>query len=222
MTSKTGPRTPPDRSGPGRRCIRHQAAEPPPARRGFTLVEIVLALAILVLLMGIAAVNFPALRGGHALQEASLRMETALRMARADAANRGRRLRLQFDQQQGRANVLWEPQPLTEPGEFVQYTACTWQKFLQIDGIDVERCEFVGASAYRNFEEATVGGGYAADLDQAAVTFEPDGSSDSVVIELVAADAPEGPRARLQLDGLTGAVSRCILTLEELQEWEAY
>ena len=223
MTSKTGPRkTPPERNGPGRRRIRHQAAEPPPARRGFTLVEIVLALVIFILLMGIAAVNFPALRGGRALQEASLRMETALRMARADAANKGRRLRLQFDQQQQQANVLWEPEPLTQPGEFVQYTACTWQKFLAIDGVDVERCEFVGASAYRNFEEATVGGGYAADPDQATVTFEPDGSSDSVVIELVDADVPEGPRARLQLDGLTGAVSRCILTLEELQELEAY
>jgi len=76
----------------------------------------VLALAILVLLAGMVAVSFPALAGSRSLEEASLRMETALRMARADAANKGRRLRLEFDQEQGRATVLWEPEPLTGPG----------------------------------------------------------------------------------------------------------
>ncbi len=210
--------------------MRDQAAEPPRTRRGFTLVEILLALVILLLLMGVVAVNFPALRGGYSLEEASLRMETALRMARADAANKGRRLRLEFDDGEGRAKVLWEPEPLTGPGEFVEYTACTWQKFLQIEGVEVERCRFVGSSAYRNFEDATVAGGYTTDPDRAAVTFEPDGSSDSVVIELVAAETPEGRavtgpdfgRARVELEGLTGAVSRRILTLEELEELEAY
>ena len=171
---------------------------------------------------GIVAVNFPALAGSQSLEEASLRMETGLRMARADAANKGLRLRLQFDQEEGRATVLWEPEPLTGPGEFVEYTSCTWQKFLNIEGIVVERCEFVGASAYRNFEDATVAGGYASDPDQTAVTFEPDGSSDSVIIELVAAEVPEGPRARVELEGLTGAVSRRLLTLEELEELGAY
>lgn len=223
MISRTGQkRTAPGRSGAGRRETRDQAAEPPRARRGFTLLEVLLALVILVLMTGIVAMSLPALRGGQALEEASLRMETALRMARADAANKGRRLRLEFDQEQRRTTVLWEPEPLTQPGEFVEYAACTWQKFLQVEGIEVERCEFVGASAYRNFTEATVGGGYATDAECAAVTFEPDGSSDSVVIELVAADAPDGRRVRVRLDGLTGAVSRQVLTLEELEELGAY
>jgi len=223
MISNSGPtRTKPVPKGAGRRPMSSQAEEPPRTRRGFTLLEILLALAVFVLLAGVLVVNFPALQGGQALEETSLRIETALRMARADAANKGRRLRLEFDQEADRATVLWEPEPLTSPGEFVEYTAGTWQKFLEIDGVEIERCEFVGPSVYRNYEEATAGGGDAADPARTVVTFEPDGSSDSVLIELVAADAPEGCRARVELDGLTGAVSRRILTLEELEELEAY
>ena len=222
MTSRTGPKTTPACSGAARQQTADQAEEPPRTRRGFTLLEVVLALAILILMAGIVVVSFPALAGSHSLEEASLRMETALRMARADAANKGLRLRLAFDQEEGRVTVLWEPEPLTGPGEFVEYTTCTWQKFLQVEGIVVERCQFVGTSAYRNFDDATVAGGYASDPDQTAVTFEPDGSSDSVVIELVAAEVLEGPRARVELEGLTGAVSRRILTLEQLEELGAY
>jgi prepilin-type N-terminal cleavage/methylation domain-containing protein len=222
MTSRTGPKRTPGCSGVERRRTTDQAAEPPRTRRGFTLLEILLVFVIFVLMAGIVVVNFPALAGSQSLEEASLRMETALRMARADAANKGLRLQLRFDQEEGRVTVLWEPQPLAEPGEFVEYTSCTWQKFLQVEGIVVERCEFVGASAYRRLEDATVAGGYASDPDQTAVTFEPDGSSDSVVIELVAAEMPEGLRARVELEGLTGAVRRRVLTLEELEELGAY
>ena len=196
---------------------------PPRQRpRGFTLLEVVLALAILVLLAGIVVISVPGTWGSRSLEEGALRIETALRMARADAANKGRRLRLAFDEETGRPTVLWEPEPLTGPGEFVEYTACTWKRFLEVEGVQVERCQFVGASAYRNIEEATYSGGYATDTDRPAITFEPNGSSDSVVIELMATDAPETRRARVELDGMTGTVSGRVLTLEELAELDDY
>ena len=197
------------------------AAEPPPSGRGFTLLEILLALSILVLLAGVVIMNVPAMQRGHVLEEGALRIETALRMARAEAANKGRRLRLAFDDEAGRFQLLWEPEPLTEPGEFVEYANCPWKSFLEFEGIAVERCEFVGSSAYRNFEDATTAGaGAGADSDRAVITFEPNGSSDSVVVDLAATDAAETRRARIELDGLTGAVSRRVLTLEEIQELE--
>lgn len=195
------------------------AAEPPPSGRGFTLLEILLALSILVLLAGVVVMNFPAMQRGHVLEEGALRIETALRMARAEAANKGRRLRLAFDDEAGGFRLLWEPEPLTEPGEFVEYANCPWKSFLEVEGIAVERCEFVGSSAYRNFEDATAAGA-GADSDLAVITFEPNGSSDSVVVELAATDAAETRRARIELDGLTGAVSRQVLTLEEIEELE--
>ncbi|MBE3068991.1 MAG: prepilin-type N-terminal cleavage/methylation domain-containing protein, partial [Planctomycetes bacterium] len=54
---------------PGGRLGDVPAAKPPRARRGFTLLEIGLALAILVLLAAVAAVNFPAMRGSRTLED---------------------------------------------------------------------------------------------------------------------------------------------------------
>lgn len=219
MTSRTGPTRKRRRASilarpPGGRL----AAKPLRPRRGFTLLEVLLALGILVLLLGMVAVNFPAMRSSHTLEEGADRLATALRMARADAANSGRRLRLAFDAEEGRPRVLWEPSPLTEPGQFVEYGACAWQELMAVDGVAVATSRFVGSSAYRALGDATAKGAKVEDADLAPVTFEPNGSSDSVVIELVATDAPETRRARVEIDGLTGTVTSRILTLEELQE----
>jgi len=202
---------------PGGRHGDIPAAKPPRARRGFTLLEILLAVAVLVLLAAMAAVNFPAMRGSRTLEDGADRLATGLRMARADAANRGRRMRIAFDAETGAPRVLWEPEPLTGPGQFVAYDACAWKDLIAVEGVAVDSSRFVGASAYRNVGDASVTGGEPEDLDHAAVTFEPDGSSDSVVIELFATDAPDTRRARIEIDGLTGAVATRILTLEEIE-----
>jgi hypothetical protein len=153
----------------------------------------------------------------EALQAGAFRLETAMRMARAEAANQGRRLRLVFDSAGGPPAVLWEPEPLTEPGRFSALAGCTWQDSIELDGVIIEKCEFIGPSAYRAVDTGTAGGG----ADQSAfapITFEPDGSSDSVVIELAPAGDPESRRAVIELDGLTGTVVSRVLTASEMAQ----
>jgi len=164
--------------------------------------------------MGIAVVNFGAAWGGQVLEEGRGRLETALRMARADAANQGRRFRLAFQETDGRVLVLWEPRPLEEPGVFVDYAACTWKMYLESEGWRIERWDVLGPTIYRMED---LGAASRSKEAAPALTFEPDGSSDSAVIEVVAADGLDPRLARLELDGLTGVITSRILSTEELQ-----
>jgi len=191
-------------------------------RRGFTLLEIVLTLAIVAMLLAVMVLNLPGLARGRLLDQAAGRFETALRLARADAANRGRRLRLAFDEESGAPAVSWEPDPLQAPGEFVDYAAvCTWRHLLQADGVWVQQCIYTGSSAYRYVADAGAAGQTVTESDLAAITFEPDGSSDSAIVHLVRVDDPEGPLARIELNGITGRVTGRVLTPEELADLEA-
>jgi len=174
-----------------------------------------LALTIMGLLLAALAINFSALSGGQDLEEGAARLETALRMARADAANLGRRIRLAFDEIDGRFIVFWEADPLAEPGRFTEYTACTWDDFVSMDRIRLERCQLVGPSLYQVVKMGTAGGGDAT-AGPASITFEPDGSSDSAVIEVSAVDERDTRHIVIELEGLTGTVTSRTLSPEEL------
>jgi len=177
-------------------------------RRAFTLIEIVLAISLFLILTAVAALTFGGWRQGQNLAEGSQTMVTTLRMARADAANHGKRLQLVFDQATGQATLYWEPEPLTKPGQFAEYTGCTWKSFLANPDVLVRRCNFTGSSTYRTIAADTgTGGGSAEAPTLAAITFEPDGSSDSVVIEMVPAGGAGTQHAIIELEGLTGRVS---------------
>jgi len=190
-------------------------AKPPRACGGFTLLEILLVLGVLALLAGAVIISLGGRSEVEALQEGMGRLETAMLMARAEAANLGLRLRLGFDPETMQVLVLYEPEPLAEPGNFVAYTGCTWQDSIELDGLRIETCAFVGSSAYRTVETATGGAG-APDSALAAITFEPDGSSDSVHLELTRAADPDSRRGFVDLDGLTGTISTRILTASEM------
>jgi hypothetical protein len=179
-------------------------------------MEILLALTIIGLLVAAVAINFGAFGSGRALEESTGRLETAFRMARAEAANQGRRLRLAFDETGTRMVVFWEPEPMTEPGRFAEYTACTWDDYVSMEGVRLERCELAALSLYQAVDASTPGGaGWG--TGPAAITFEPDGSSDSAIIEVSAADPREVRRAFIELDGLTGLVTTNLLTPEEFE-----
>jgi len=186
------------------------------SRCGFTLLEILLALTLMGLLLAALAVNWGALAGGQDLEEGAGRVETALRMARADAANLGRRIRLAFDEIDGRFIVFWEADPMAEPGRFTEYTACTWDDFVSMDRIRLERCQLVGPSRDQVLKMGTASGGDSG-AGPAAITFEPDGSSDSAVIEISAMDERDVRHVIIELEGLTGTVTSRILSPEELE-----
>jgi len=203
----------------GRRCRARSGL----GRSGFTLLELVLVLGIVAMLLGVMVLGLSGLMGARRLERGAERFATALRLARADAANRSRRLRLTFDAETAGPVLLWEPDPLTAPGEFVDYaTVCTWRSLLETDGVRVDRCTYTGPSRYRYVTDAaSAGAEMVTETDLAAITFEPDGSADSVVVHLVEPEDPEGTLARIELSGATGRVTTCILTPEELAELEA-
>ena len=178
-------------------------------------MEILLALAVMGLLLTALVVNWSALAGGQDLDEGAGRLETALRMARADAANRGRRIRLAFDEIDGRFIVFWEADPMGEPGRFTEYTACTWGDYVSMDRIRLERCELVGLSIYQVMKMSSPGGADTT-AGPAPITFEPDGSSDSAVIEVSAVDERDPRHVIIELEGLTGTVTSQIYVPEDV------
>jgi len=185
-------------------------------RRGFTFIELLLAISLILILVTVAALTVGSWKQGQdLLGEGSQTLATALRMARADAANHGKRLQLVFDQATGQASLYWEADPLAKPGQLTEYTACTWKSFLSSPDVRVSKCDFTGSSTYRTLAADTGTGAGSADAPVLApITFEPDGSSDSVIIEMVLAVEPGTQHAIIELEGLTGRVSSRIEAMD--------
>lgn len=92
---------------------------------GFTLVEILVTLGVLVLL---ASVAWPAMESqirASELPESADRMRTVLAMTRCEAMVQYRRFRVRFEAEAQQPIVEWEPDPIRRPGEF-EATAAPW------------------------------------------------------------------------------------------------
>lgn len=96
---------------------------------GFTLVELLLTLALILLLAAAAAFNFTSLQRGSHLDEGMLQFEALLRYARAHAQNSGRPVQLVFEEPAAGTNgatagtnrvlrLRWEPDPIGAPGVY--------------------------------------------------------------------------------------------------------
>jgi type II secretory pathway pseudopilin PulG len=207
MTSRAGPRT-------------RSRSNSSLSGRGVTLIELLLVLSLIVMLVGATVATFGSGRGRRRFLEASRRFETLFRMARAEAANEGRRLRVSFESSEGsdaEIRVLWEPDPLGEPEGFVDYDAVAWRDYIPAsDDAVVTSARRIGDSAYRVMEEvASAGDG---DESLQHITFYPDGSSDSAVVELSPIDENSALRAVLRLDGPTGTIQTFLLIESELED----
>jgi Tfp pilus assembly protein FimT len=101
----------------------------PATQAGFTLAELLLVTGLLVLFAGAAVLSLGPLWRTAPLDEGVGRVEGLLRFARAEAAQHGRRVRLQvtaaprLETSTGSScptvQLEWEPEPLTQPGVFV-------------------------------------------------------------------------------------------------------
>jgi len=190
-----------------------------PARAGgFTLIEVVLALSLVAVLLSLGVLALGRWYDSSRLPEGARRLESILRLARADACARGRRVRLQFDPESLAPGMVWEPQPLQEPGVYVQHPA-EWAFDLPVALLRVTRCERRGADAvqtltYNDDEELTTEEGNPLQ----PVTFYPDGSFESAIIEVAGRDDSELRIGRIDLDGVTGSITLRIMTSVELEE----
>ena len=189
--------------------------------RALTLLELLLALSIVIALFGVVVLNVPAWAESQRLEEGAYRFESMLGMARAEAANLGRKLRLDFqtaEEGTTRIRVLWESDPLSAPEYFSEYSACTWLHHVPTGLVKVARSELIGSSAYRLLEKNIMEDAGASEVPLAAVTFYPDGSCDSAVIELLSTSASDKRVALIEVDGLTGTISSRITTPAELAD----
>ncbi len=191
--------------------------------RAFTMIEILLAIGVMVLLAGAVTYTMFGRVQEHYLDEGSQRFETVLRMARAEAANQGRRLRLSWIEQEQRLVVLWEPEPLAQPGQFVELTSASWAGTLPSDLIRIVSASREGES------ESQTGFGKASSAmagdDEAATTtlidFYPDGSCDTATFELASRDESDLRRALVEFDGFNYLISTRIMDADELAAWYA-
>ena len=139
--------------------------------RGFTLVEILLALGILALISSVMILSFTTLSRGSGMQEGAIRMEAAIRMARADAANTGKRFRFTFD----------------------------------------KTSNSTASSDTSSSSDSSSNSSQADPSQRQSLTFYPDGSCDSAVIELANPDSQrdgsDDQRAILEIDGTNGNVN---------------
>lgn len=113
---------------------------------GFTLVELLLVTALLVLLLGAVAFNFSTVQRNAELDEGASQFESLLRYARAHAASTGCRVRVVFEEDAGDGllvplgnfSVTWEPDPLGHPEEFVPLPETTSLVASILDVISIE------------------------------------------------------------------------------------
>lgn len=209
---------------------------------GFTLIELVLTVVLLLLLAGAAVFNFNSAQRGAQLEEGAGQVESLFRFARAQAAGTGRRVLVRFGSELSGAaaaditnavaepsgvQVLWEPDPLTEPGKFVPLPeAAAFAEHLN----ELVRFEATPADPFSSSTndlpattitsaddsatspqtalvstESSTGGTNGV---PAAVVFYADGSSDSADFQLASVEPEDRRRVRLILAGLTGTVRR--------------
>ena len=190
-------------------------------RGGFTLIEVLLVSGLVVLLLSLGVASFRGMYQGEQFGEGARQVESILRMARADACARWRRVRLVFDGDTLQGRIEWEPSPLAEPGVFQPHTDASWANQLPAVRVRFSRCERVGASAHQMLtyqSEAQLESEEGKLVEP--ITFYPGGSCDSAIIELAGLDDLEMRIGRIDLDGVNGTIVLRILTPTEQDEQE--
>jgi type II secretory pathway pseudopilin PulG len=193
--------------------------------RGLTILEIVLALSILLLLAGLAVVNLDVFRTGQNLSEGSLQLGTVLKMAAIESRNIGKRVQLSFDPD-GLVLVQYEQDPLGSPGAFTDYTNCTWLDSLPSKLVKVVRCDITAAlspgalaAQTQAFSPSASTTGPVPKAITSVITFYPDGTSDSAIIELADIKDVDTNKAVIELDGVNGTINTLTLCPTDLDAY---
>ena len=208
------------------------------ASRGFTLVELLLTISLMLLLMGAVVFSVASLQRGAQLDEGINQFEALLQFSRAEAANTGRRVQIQCFERaltgvaeaEIELRVVWERDPIGQPGLFDElFEASPYLRgipdLVRVKTIHFSDDEFSFPSSETSSIPAPAANSSAASSSGSipgeqlapafpSITFYPDGSSDSVEIVLVSQDPEDERRISLQLVGLTGSIHRKLLSRE--------
>jgi prepilin-type N-terminal cleavage/methylation domain-containing protein len=203
-------------SGPGARRKGDRGAsalflQPVRPGGGFTLLELMIVIALISVILVVGIVSGTSSSDRRKFEYAVDRMATTLRMARVEAINSGRRVQLTFDEETRLPAVFWEPAPLSEPGQFEPHTTCLWLSRVPRNRIAVTRCRATGPDGLPIEAAPTSIGDDTDSEDMQTITFNPDGTSDSVLIELESADLGDTLRAAIKLDGENNIITTRIL-----------
>jgi len=172
-------------------------------RRAFTLLEVLLVIAVLVVLAALVAPNIAGRREQAQLEYIASHVSSLLSLARSTAMTTGRRHRCVFDENGSRMWIEHEVDPIEQGGQFEPINA-NWARFdlAEQDG----RCVMVDLSGLHKLIRAKEIELLDQDLPEDVydpVEFRPDGRCDGGMIVLA---GPSGRQTALELDGLTGQV----------------
>ncbi len=189
--------------------------------RGFSLVELLLAVVLVLSLLGAVAFSFSTVQQGTELDEGVIQVEALLRFARAQAANTGRKVQITFTEASGGGtnlnesalHVSWEPDPLGQPGQFeplpegLGFTKSINDLVSIMNvrpGASEPAVSAVGENLPTNspetFEEPA--------QTLASIAFYPDGSCDSAQITMASRNVEDSRRTSIRLVGTTGVMRR--------------
>jgi prepilin-type N-terminal cleavage/methylation domain-containing protein len=204
----------------------------PRGNQGYSLIELLLTTALLLMFAGVAAISLKTMTQGAALNEGAIRFESVLRFARAEAANTGRRVRMNFLQdtncpsasqtnQLNQIQLTWEPDPVAQPDVFQNLSGAQWGLDQVNETVGVETVRLPSAietapdwPAEGDVAEQEILADIPAEEDDSAaappafITFNPDGSCDTAEITLAARSAEETRHVTLRIEGLTGSIRR--------------
>jgi prepilin-type N-terminal cleavage/methylation domain-containing protein len=191
------------------------------AGQGFTLIEVLLATALLLLLLGAAVFSFSSLERGAKLDEGVSQFESLLRFARAHATDCGRQVRVVVDQTEEtgsglaaeKVRLTWEPDPLGNPGVFADLPEVGSYLDRINDSVQVESLRLIGPEAAASLDQADPLDDWLDFLPP--IQFHPDGASDAAEIVLISRDEQDKRRVRLRVTGLTGVIKRSLV--EEIE-----
>lgn len=200
---------------------------------GYTLIEVLLVTAVTLLIASASVVSFAPLMQQATFEEGVNRFESLLRFARAEAANSGHKIQIQFESAsltnstQGgfKPVIVIELDPFDAPGQFATKPELSWMNEHVYDLVLVESVRSLDPPEPA-LEETSLPG-YREDLlaareaaSPASITFYPDGSSDSAEFVIASTDPSDARRMRVRLIGLTGEISRQLVSSDPEFELE--
>ncbi len=196
-----------------------------PTQAGFTLVELVLVVTLMLLLAGAAVLNFGSFQRGAQLDEGVGQLEYLFRLARASASSSGRLVRVTFggESQPAGTNapgaadgiqVTCEPDPLQAPGAFRPLAEAVplverLNGLIQIHPVPGQETGFgmMSPDSATNAPPGMVMEAMAS-TNVPAIRFYPDGSSDTADFLVASLDSEDTRQVRIRLSGLVGTVRR--------------